>query len=273
MTSAIKTDGTLWTWGNNARGALGTGNITDRSSPGTTAGGGTNWIQTSAGSSSDVSSSAVGAIKSDGTLWTWGSNNQGMLGTGNETDRSSPGTTAGGGTDWKSIAFGYQMGAAIKTNGTLWTWGLNNRGNLGDGTTTRRSSPGTTAGGGTDWKQVDISKNEEHIGAIKTDGTLWTWGENGSGQLGDGTAGTGTSRSSPGTTAGGGTNWKIVSNGRAAIKTDGTLWTWGSNTNGELGDGTTTRRSSPGTTAGGGTNWKEISYGSDNGYAITDLTI
>jgi hypothetical protein len=222
MTSAIKTDGTLWTWGNNARGALGTGNITDRSSPGTTAGGGTNWIQTSAGSSSDVSSSAVGAIKSDGTLWTWGSNNQGMLGTGNETDRSSPGTTAGGGTDWK---------------------------------------------------QVDISKNEEHIGAIKTDGTLWTWGENGSGQLGDGTAGTGTSRSSPGTTAGGGTNWKIVSNGRAAIKTDGTLWTWGSNTNGELGDGTTTRRSSPGTTAGGGTNWKEISYGSDNGYAITDLTI
>jgi alpha-tubulin suppressor-like RCC1 family protein len=255
LTAAIKTDGTLWTWGINGLGQLGDGTITCRSSPGTTAGGGTNWISVSAG----ITFHTAG-IKTDGTLWTWGRNDSGQLGDGTRTNRSSPGTTAGGGTNWSSVSGGDNHTAAIKTDGTLWTWGFNNCGKLGDGTITNRSSPGTTAGGGTNWSNV--SGGYSHTAAVKTDGTLWTWGCNLSGQLGDSTI---TNRSGPGTTAGGGTNWSSVSAGlcvTAGIKTDGTLWTWGAASPfgpGQLGDGTATARSSPGTTAGGGTTWSSVS--------------
>ena len=265
-TAVIKTDGTLWTWGYNNFGGLGDGTATNRSSPVTTAGGGTNWKQVACGGDQTA------AIKTDGTLWTWGFNEIGYLGDGTTTNRSSPVTTAGGGTNWKQVAGGYYHTAAIKTDGTLWIWGRNwPSGFLGDGTATDRSSPVTTAGGGTNWKQVACGLF--HTAAIKTDGTLWTWGSNSYGKLGDGTT---ISRSSPVTTAGGGTNWKQVAGGYeyiAAIKTDGTLWTWGYNGYGQLGDGTTTSRSSPGTTAGGGTNWKQVACGENHTAATTDLSV
>ena len=194
---------------------------------------------------------------SDGTLWTWGSNGSGRLGDGTTVSKSSPETTAGGGTNWKQVACGALTTAAIKTDGTLWTWGSNGSGRLGDGSTTARSSPGTTAGGGTTWKLVACGTT--HTAGIKTDGTLWTWGGNTYGQLGDGAT---VSKSSPGTTAGGGTNWKQVYCGDdhiVAIKTEGTLWTWGKNHVGQLGTGDTTSRSSPGTTVSTVTTWKTIS--------------
>jgi alpha-tubulin suppressor-like RCC1 family protein len=263
--AAIKTDGVLWTWGNNACGRLGDSTITARSSPGTIASG-TNWSSVSSGLYHTA------AIKTDGTLWTWGSNAYGRLGDGTTTYRSSPGTTAGGGTNWSSVSGGQSHTAAVKTDGTLWTWGNNACGRLGDSTITCRSSPGTTAGGGTNWSSV--SGGSSHTVGVKTDGTLWTWGWNCRGQLGDGTI---TARNSPRTTAGGGTNWSSVSGGyshTAAIKTDGTLWTWGSNAYGRLGDGTTTYRSSPGTTAGGGTNWSSVSGGQSHTAAVkTDGTL
>ena len=259
--SAIKTDGTLWTWGDNAFGQLGNNSTDPRISPETIAGGGTNWSQ--------VSSSALinSAIKTDGTLWTWGHNDFGSLGDGTTISRSSPGTTAGGGTTWKQVSAGSTLYiSAIKTDGTLWVWGYNNFGQLGDNTTTNRSSPITTAGGGTTWNQV--SAGGYQIAAIKTDGTLWTWGNNNFGQLGIANT---INRSSPGTVAGGGTNWSQVSTGDehiAAIKTDGTLWTWGRNYMGKLGDGTTVNRSSPVTTAGGGTNWILVNTRSKSTAAI-----
>ena len=250
----------LWTWGYNVHGELGDGTTTSRSSPGTTAGGGTNWKQVA------CSNFHTAAIKTDGTLWTWGDNYAGKLGDGTTTSRSSPGTTAGGGTNWKQVAGRTYHTAAIKTDGTLWTWGYNGYGVLGDGTLTSRLSPITTAGGGTNWKQV--SCGVFHTAAVKTDGTLWTCGYNGYGGLGDGTT---TSRRSPGTTAGGGTNWKQVACAfahTAAIKTDGTLWTWGSNAYGGLG--VPDYRSSPGTTAGGGTNWKQVALGNYHTAAISE---
>jgi alpha-tubulin suppressor-like RCC1 family protein len=255
ISSSIKTDGTLWTWGRNNNGQLGDGTTTDRSSPGTTTGGGTTWCQTSTGYKNTF------GIKNDGTLWTWGQNNAGALGDGTTTNRCSPGTIAGGGVNWCHSGAGMYDGIAVKTDGTLWTWGYNTCGQLGDGTTTNRCSPGTTAGGGTTWCQATIWRRE--ASAIKTDGTLWTWGRNNSGQLGDGTT---TNRCSPGTTAGGGTTWcqiGSISYMLSAIKTDGTLWTWGCNNCGQLGDGTTTNRCSPGSTAGGGTTWCQISNNSD----------
>jgi alpha-tubulin suppressor-like RCC1 family protein len=250
---AVKTDGTLWTWGQNNGGILGDGTTTNRCSPGTTAGGGTTWCFVGRNLYHKT------AIKTDGTLWTWGFNSYGQLGDYSTTDRCSPGTTVGGGTNWCSAATGLDSSVAIKTDGTLWTWGRNNSGQLGDDTTTDRSSPGTTVGGGTTWCQA--STGYCTTSATKTDGTLWTWGKNQYGQLGDGTT---TSRSSPGTTAGGGTTWcnAISKDGyfTMALKTDGTLWTWGYNSSSSnLGDGTTTDRSSPGTTAGAGTTWCQIS--------------
>ena len=249
-TAAIKTDGTLWTWGRNSYGRLGDNTTTQRNTPVTTFAGGTNWKQVAGGGY------LTAAIKTDGTLWTWGRNNFGQLGNNTTTDRSTPITTFAGGTNWKQVAGGNAHTAAIKTDGTLWTWGRNSYGRLGDNTTVNRSTPVTTFAGGTNWKQVACGGY--YTAAIKTDGTLWTWGNNDSGQLGDNTI---TTRSTPVTTFAGGTNWKQVACGffhTTAIKTDGTLWTWGRNSYGQLGNNTTVNRSTPVTTFAGGTNWKQV---------------
>jgi alpha-tubulin suppressor-like RCC1 family protein len=106
------------------------------------------------------------AIKTDGTLWTWGRNNDGQLGDNTTTNRSSPVTTAGAGTTWCQVGAGYAHTMAIKTDGTLWTWGYNSCGQLGDNTTTPRSSPGITAGAGTIWCQT--SAGSSHTAAIQS---------------------------------------------------------------------------------------------------------
>ena len=266
-TAAIKTDGTLWTWGYNLYGGLGDNTAVSKLSPVTTVAGGTNWKQVACGDNH------TSAIKTDGTLWTWGINSSGQLGDGTTVDKSSPVTTVAGGTNWKQVACGSQT-AAIKTDGTLWTWGGNGFGQLGDNTVVAKSSPVTTVAGGTNWKQVACGGY--YIAAIKTDGTLWTWGINNSGrgvaygQLGDGTS---INRSSPVTTVTGGTNWKQVAAGfyhTAAIKTDGTLWTWGNNPYGALGDSTTVNKSSPITTVAGGTNWKQVGCSASHTAAISE---
>jgi hypothetical protein len=316
-TAAIKTDGTLWTWGLNSGGQLGAGGGPTRCTPVTTSAGGTNWKQVSCGNVHTA------AIKTDGTLWIWGFNTSGPLGDNTSgTNRNTPVTTFAGGTNWKQVSGGQSHTAAIKTDGTLWTWGQNTNGQLGDNTTSNRLTPITTFAGGTNWKQVDcnnagtntaaiktdgtlwtwgsnslgqlgnntttspictpittfaggtnwkqVSCGSEYTSAIKTDGTLWTWGLNGQGQLGDNTSGT--DRSTPVTTFAGGTNWKQVACGRshiAAIKTDRTLWTWGLNSGGQLGDNTTTNRSTPVTTFAGGTNWKQVAGARDHTAATT----
>ncbi len=261
-TAAIKTDGTLWTWGLNNYGQLGDDSRTHRSSPVQTVSGGTNWKQV------DCGDDFTAAIKTDGTLWTWGLNTIGNLGTNDKIHRSSPVQTVSGGTNWKQVSCGGGFTAAIKTDGTLWTWGWNISGVLGDNTEISRSSPVQTVSSGTNWKQV--STGYTHTAAIKTDGTLWLWGSNFYGQLGDDSR---THRSSPVQTVSGGTNWKQVSCGReftAIIKTDGTLWTWGLNTTGNLGDNTITARSSPIQTASSGTNWKQVACGEYYTFSIRD---
>ncbi len=260
-TASVKTDGTLWMWGRNLVGQLGDNTVTQKSSPVQTIAGGTDWKQVACGYH-------TAAIKTDGTLWTWGRNADGQLGTNNVTDRSSPVQTIAGGTDWKSIAAGFYFTLAIKTDGTLWTWGQNNFGQLGDSTTADKSSPGQV-GSLTNWKQM--SGGFDHTAAIKTDGTLWVWGQNLFGQLGDSTI---VSKSSPVQTIAGGTNWKQVACGgyhTGAVKTDGTLWTWGRDNNGQLGDsgGAIVHKSSPIQTIAGGTNWKMVTAGNLHTSSIT----
>ena len=252
-TAAIKTDGTLWVWGFNGSGELGTNDLTQRNTPVTTFAGGSNWKQVSSGDY------FTAAIKTDGTLWTWGYNSNGRLGTNDTTTRATPVTTFAGGTNWKQVDCGYGTTAAIKTDGTLWTWGRNYAGSLGTNDGATRCTPVTTFAGGTNWKQVVTG--DYFTAAIKTDGTLWTWGYNGNGELGINGGG---NRSTPVITFAGGTNWKQVDAGTlhtAAIKTDGTLWTWGYNSEGQLGTNDTTSRLTPVTTLAGGSNWKQVSSG------------
>lgn len=250
-TAAIKTDGTLWLWGTNSNGQLGDNTGVQRSSPVQTISSGTNWKQISCGYAH------TSAIKTDGTLWVWGSNTYGELGDNTISDRLSPIQTLSGGNNWKQVCSGTNFTAATKNDGTLWVVGRNDEGQCGDNTTIRRSSPIQTISGGTNWKHISCSGF--HIAAIKTDGTLWVWGRNDNGQIGDGTI---VYRSSPVQTLSGGNDWKRVSCGLytvAAIKNDGTLWIWGSNFYGELGDNTSIAKSSPVQTVCGGTNWKQIS--------------
>lgn len=260
-TAAIKNDGTLWCWGDNSNGELADNTTTKRSSPVQTVSFGNNWLQVSMGYRH------VGAIKQDGTLWMWGYNAYGQLGDNTLVHRSSPVQTVAGGSNWKQVSCTDRNTAAIKTDGTLWAWGANAYGQLGDNTIVDKSSPVQTITYSGNWKQVSFGY--AHVGASKTDGTLWFWGKNSNGQLGDNSI---TSRSSPVQTVAYGTNWKIVDCGNthtAAIKNDGSLWTWGGNASGSLADGTTTDRSSPIQTALGGFNWKQVVCGS-NTAAITN---
>ena len=262
-TAAVKTDGTLWTWGGNGDGQLGDNTSgTDRCTPVTTFAGGTNWKQVA------CVDNHTAAVKTDGTLWTWGFNYFGELGVNNTTNRCTPVTTFAGGTNWKQVTCGSSHTAAVKTDGTLWTWGYNYYGQLGVNNTTNRLTPVTTFAGGANWKQV--SGGQSHTAAIKTDGTLWTWGSNIYGELGNNTSGN--NRLTPVTTFAGGTNWKQVAGVNlhtAAVKTDGTLWTWGYNGIGALGNNTQDNRSTPVTTFAGGTNWKQVSGGTYHTAAIT----
>ncbi|MBM2815176.1 MAG: hypothetical protein HW421_1938, partial [Ignavibacteria bacterium] len=253
---AIKSDATLWAWGYNGNGQLGDGTTTQRNSPVQT-GTGTNWVSASGGGYHTA------GIKTDGTLWAWGNNAYGQLGDGTTTQRNSP-VQIGTGTNWVMVSCGSYNTIAIKSDGTLWAWGYNGDGELGDGTTTQRNSP-IQIGTGTNWSKVNCG--DWHTIAIKSDGTLWAWGWNSNGQVGDGTSSN--IRLSP-VQIGTGTNWASVSGGYAhtiAIKNDGTLWSWGRNDAGQLGDGSTTQRNSP-VQIGTGTNWASASNGEHHNCAI-----
>jgi alpha-tubulin suppressor-like RCC1 family protein len=260
-TSAIKVDGTLWMWGCGLNGQMGNNAATSRSSPVQTVSAGTNWCSVSVGLGHIIS------LKTDGTLWAWGTNTAGTLGTNNVINRSSPVQTVSGGTTWCRVAAGVSATAAIKTDGTLWTWGCGLSGPLGTGNAINRSSPVQTVSGGTNWRIVVMGVCTRSTAAIKTDGTLWVWGDNTAGTLGTDDS---INRSSPVQTISSSTNWRNVSIGNAvsaATKTDGTLWTWGSNSCGQLGTNDIIDRSSPVQTVSGGTNWRCVSMES-NGAAI-----
>ena len=149
---AVRTTGSAWAWGANGAGRLGDGTTTNRSSPVSVVGGFTDWCQVSAG---DVHSLA---LRTNGTAWAWGSNGQGRLGDGTTIDQSSPVSVVGGFTDWCQVSAGSQHSLAVRTTGTAWAWGVNGAGQLGDLTTTSRSSPVSVVGGFTDWCQISAGR-------------------------------------------------------------------------------------------------------------------
>jgi alpha-tubulin suppressor-like RCC1 family protein len=252
----IKTNGTLWAWGKDAYGTLGINNrLANRSSP-VQVGSLTNWEKVI------VSQSTAYAKKTDGTIWAWGINLSGGVGDGTKINRSSP-VQIGASTDWAYVGYA----SAVKTNGTAWSWGFNFYGNVGDNTTISRSSP-VQIGSLTNWLYpLAIDSNLKLF--IKTDGRLWGFGSNFSGQLGNGT--TNIQYSSP-VQIGASTNWAGGSSGTShsmAYKTDGTLWAWGSSTfYGQLGLGNRISYNTP-QQVGALTNWAtEVIAGAESTLAI-----
>ena len=205
-----------------------------------------------------VGTSHTCGIKPDGTLHCWGLNSDSQLGDGTTIQRDVPTAVSGGGT-WKQVSLSAYHSCGIKSDDTIWCWGPNFNGQLGDNTTTARSTPVALSGGGT-WKSVNVSSDATyaHSCGIKSDDTLWCWGNNSAGQLGDNTT---TQRLIPTAISGGGT-WKHVETGgnrySCGIKSDDTLWCWGFNQSSQLGDGTTTQRNVP-TAIGGASTWKAVS--------------
>lgn len=223
-TLALKTDGSLWAWGENTNGELGDGTRTTKNYP-LRIGTENNWKIAMAGNHHSI------AIKTDGSLWAWGNNYNGSLGLGSSAYNNvlTP-TRVGTSNDWKTISRHFMYCSfALKTNGTLWAWGNNITYNLGDGTLTSRNVP-TQIGTDTDWVSIGASCG------VKSNGSVWGWGQNYEGELGNGTTG----HVSVPTQIGTDTDWVAVYNKSIKLKANGTLWTSGYNVDGSLGTGTTT---------------------------------
>jgi alpha-tubulin suppressor-like RCC1 family protein len=230
--------GELWCWGRNWRGQLGQGTTSPDEPVPVPVGDAADWLAVSAGDSHTC------ALKTDNTLWCWGHNESGQLGTG-ETGfafyRYEP-EQIGEDDDWIALSAGAFHSCGIRNEdagNTLWCWGINSNGRLGDGTETHRNEPTQENEEWTDW--VSIATGERHSCGIRSAGlsgqTLWCWGYNG-GNLGDGT---GTHRSSPVQEYEEREDWSAVSPGDfftcGLSDGDGSkLWCWGaSNTSGQLG--------------------------------------
>jgi len=175
-TCGIKADQTLWCWGANADGALGNGGKVDSLTPVQV--GGTTWYSVTVGGG--LAGEHTCAVKLDGSLWCWGANSLGQLGTGSTTASLTP--VRVGSATWTSVSAGIAYTCGVQGDGTLWCWGSNDNGQLGDGTLTNRLAPVRVPGQG--WAQV--AGRTSHTCGTRPDGSLWCWGNNADGEIGDG---------------------------------------------------------------------------------------
>jgi alpha-tubulin suppressor-like RCC1 family protein len=242
-----------YAWGYNDNGRLGDNTTTNRSSPVSVVGLFSDWVETSSGNLHSI------GLRANGSLWAWGSGGNGRLGNNTTVNRSSPVSVVGGFTDWVRVSAKNAHNLGVRANGTLWSWGFNGTGQLGDNTVLDKSSPVSVVGGFTDWSQA--SAGAYHSLGIRTNGTLWAWGSNRGptnivrGQLGDNTS---VNRSSPVQVVGGFTDWVQATAGldhSLGVRANGTAWAWGANDVGQLGNNTITDRSSPVQVVGGFTDW------------------
>jgi alpha-tubulin suppressor-like RCC1 family protein len=239
------TAGTLWCWGLNTNGQLANDTYDVDGGPKFNApyplqvGSETDWTDVAAGVSNTC------GIKTDGTLWCWGTNRAGNSFNGTVVppqmgDNFSPPVqmpAPAAGTAWTAVALGNNHLCGMRSDGSLWCWGENTVGQVGDGTTTARTAP-VQIGADAGW--LSVAAGDDHTCAVRADGTLWCWGDDSAGDIGVGSQ-TNTPILSPGQV---GTNdsaaWTSVACGPeddhvCATKADGTVWCWGSNTDGDLG--------------------------------------
>jgi len=256
LSAAVQAQSGLYGWGSSSWGALGNGAtfgvVFSPARIGTA-----NWLTIDAGLGYSV------GIQADGTLWSWGTDSNEQLGNGTLTDATTPKQISTA-TQWQTLSCGLDHTVALKRDGSLWGWGNNIEGGLGTGNSNDVTTPTQIGGGTADWKA--IAAGEHYTLAIKTNGTLWAWGDNNYGELG---AGSTSDQYNP-VQVGTGTDWQMVASGdyfSFGIKTNGTLWAWGRNSFGGANN------SSP-VQVGTGTDWKLVASHDDSHFAIkTDGTL
>lgn len=295
-TIAVRSDGSMWGWGDNSGYQLGDGTTNTRHNPiRVTAY--TDWQTAAAGPYHSL------GRRTNGNLYGWGDNTSGQLG---ESDSPLPvlidssaywqelfaaGTTlsssyslarksdgsfkqlgaspsgsiaASNTIDWVTLAAGTSHTAAIRADGTIWSWGSNSKGQLGDNSKTSRITPVLT-GSANNWVQVAAGK--AHTVGLQANGTLWTWGDNSWGQLG--TDRIPNALATP-LQIGSGQSWKGIAAGddhTLALRSDGTIWAFGNNTHGQLGDGSNATVNLP-VQVGTDSDWKSIVAHGDLSFGI-----
>ena len=249
-TIAVAEDGRVWAWGMNDSGQLGDGTRLKGEYPVRVLGEG------GAGHLSEVVFASAGGrhnavIKSDGSLWVWGSNSHGQLGTGESGGSEHPVRVKGPGgegyfSDAVYVSAGFHTTFAAKSDGTVWSWGRNASGQLGDGTQDDRNIPVRVRGAGGDGYILDVkevSAGWDHTLMLKSDGSVWSCGMSWNGLLGSGDR---SDSAVPVRVRGSGGEgyledvMQVAAGWRhsLAVKSDGTVWAWGRNQEGQLGNGT-----------------------------------
>ena len=280
--SAISSNGRVFTWGYNLYGQLGDGTTIDKNTPveittGFNLVGGETITQVSLGNNHSI------AISSTGRIFTWGYNNNGQLGDGTTIDKNTPSNITSSGFNLilgetiTQVSLGESHSSALSSTGRVFTWGLNSFGRLGDGTTTNSSQPvditsGFVSDSGTITK---IELGNQNSSALTSTGRVFTWGLNGLGQLGDGTT---TFKETPveitsGFALADGETIIFVSlgsNHSSAITSTGSIFTWGNNGSGQLGDSTTIGKISPLDITSEFIDYK-IAFNSNGGTLVNDI--
>eukprot|EP00820_Chromera_velia_P007570 Cvel_19856.t1-p1 / transcript=Cvel_19856.t1 / gene=Cvel_19856 / organism=Chromera_velia_CCMP2878 / gene_product=Ultraviolet-B receptor UVR8, putative / transcript_product=Ultraviolet-B receptor UVR8, putative / location=Cvel_scaffold1739:34465-40070(+) / protein_length=454 / sequence_SO=supercontig / SO=protein_coding / is_pseudo=false len=234
-TIGLSTGGKILTWGAGGSGQLGHGNTNDETSPSQLGGSlnSKNFIKASAGQEH------TGAVTDGGKLYMWGAGAVGQLGTGGTSNEDAPVEITVSGETFTDVALGQQFTLAVTSSGKLYSFGLNDRGQLGLGDTTDRNTPQLVISSGVS----AVAAGKAHAAVVMSDGSVQVWGENTDGQLGLGDT---TDRSSPTTLSGvtataisAGTGWSIF------IGSSGDVSGAGNNSGGQLGTGDTSSVSSP----------------------------
>lgn len=255
FSTGLKSDGTIWSWGDNSQGQLGLSDNLDRNVI-NQIGVDTDWKQIDAGDFHTL------ALKTDGTLWAWGFNGEASLGDGTNVSTNTP-NQIGTDSDWNAVAASGFHSMAIKNDGSLWVWGYNNFGQLGLGDNLDKLVP-TQLGTDTDWVRMEPGGN--HTILQKQDGSIWGCGRNAFGGLGLGDNLDRNTLQQIGTD----TDWSEIEAGynhTLVIKNNGTLWSWGHNSIGMLGQGDFVDRNIP-TQVGNDTDWEEVESGAQHVMAI-----
>jgi alpha-tubulin suppressor-like RCC1 family protein len=236
---ALRSDGTVWAWGYNGAGQLGRGTVTGVEATAAPVSGLAGVTKIAAGCGFSL------ALRSDGTVWAWGYDNVGQLGIGSTASSAVP-VKITGVSQVTGIAAGWDSAVAVVAGGaSVWAWGGNDSGQLGDGTLAGRTTPVRVTQIGT-VHIAGVGVGFKYAAILGTDGSVWAWGTDNEGQLGNAPASTPVTR--PVNTIGAGSGITQIAAGAdhvVALKSGGTVLAWGDNTDGELGTGTTTSVTGP----------------------------